>query len=39
MLKFLHEARISNIHKFLADFSPDFKHIVISYLDELLSLL
>jgi hypothetical protein len=38
MLKFLHVARISNFRIFLADLSPDFKHVVLSRLDELLSL-
>jgi hypothetical protein len=38
MLKFLHVAWISNFCIFLADLSPDFKHAVLSYLDELLDL-
>jgi len=38
MLKFLHVAWISNFHIFLVDFSPDFKHVVLSFLDELLNL-
>jgi hypothetical protein len=38
MLKFLHVARISNFCIFFTDLSPDFKHIVLSYLDELLNL-
>jgi hypothetical protein len=38
MLKFLHVARISNFRIFLADLSPDFKHVVLSRLDELLGL-
>jgi hypothetical protein len=38
MLKFLHVARISNFRIFLADLSPDFKHVVLSRLDELLDL-
>jgi len=38
MLKFFYVAWISNFHKFLANFSPDLKHIILSLLDELLSL-
>jgi len=38
MLKFLHVAWISNFRKFLAYLSPDFKHIILSYLDEWLGL-
>jgi hypothetical protein len=38
MLKFLHVARISNFHIFLADLSHDFKHIIFSCQDELLGL-
>jgi hypothetical protein len=38
MLKFLHEARISNFRIFLADLSPDFKHVVLFHLNELLGL-
>jgi hypothetical protein len=38
ILRFPHAARISNFHIFLADFSPDFKHVVLSFLDELLVL-
>jgi hypothetical protein len=38
MLKFLHGARISNFRIFLADLSPDFKHVVLSRLDVLLAL-
>jgi len=36
MLKFLHVVRIFNVRTFLVDFSPDFKHVVLSCLDELL---
>jgi len=38
MLKFFHVTRISNFHKFLTDFNTDFKHVVLSHLDELLGL-
>jgi len=38
MLKFIHVTLISNFHTFLTDFSPNFKHIVLSHLDELLVL-
>jgi len=38
MLKFLHVARNSNFCIFLADLNPDFKHVVLSCLDELLGL-
>ena len=38
MLKFIHVAQISNFRTFLADFNPDFKHIVLSCLDELIGL-
>ena len=38
MLKFLHVARIFNFRIFLSDLSPDFKHVVLSHLDELLGL-
>lgn len=38
MLKFLHVARISNFHTFLVDFNLDFKHVIVSCLDELLDL-
>jgi hypothetical protein len=38
MLKFFHVARIFNFCIFLADLSPDFKHVVLSRLNELLSL-
>jgi hypothetical protein len=38
MLKFLHVAQISNFRIFLADLSPNFKHVVLSNLDELLGL-
>jgi hypothetical protein len=38
MLKFLHEARISNFCIFLADLSPDFKHVILFHLDKLLGL-
>ena len=37
MLKFFHVARISNFCIFLAELSPDFKHVIFSYLDELLT--
>jgi hypothetical protein len=36
MLKLLHIAWIFNFCIFLADLSPDFKHVVLSRLDELL---
>jgi hypothetical protein len=39
ILRFPHAARISNFHIFLADFSPDFKHIVVPCLCELTGLL
>jgi hypothetical protein len=39
MLKFLHVSRISNFYIFLADFSSNFKHVVLSHMDELLGLL
>jgi len=38
MLKFLHVAWMSNFCIFLADLSPDFKHVVLSCLDKLLGL-
>jgi hypothetical protein len=38
MLKFLHVAWISNFCIFLADLSPDFKHVVLSRFNELLGL-
>jgi len=38
MLKFLHVAWIFNFCIFLADLSPDFKHVVLSRLNELLGL-
>jgi hypothetical protein len=38
MLKFLHIARISNFRTFLTDFGPDFKHVVLCHVDELLAL-
>jgi hypothetical protein len=38
MQKIIHVAQISNFRIFLVDFSPDFKHIVLSRLDELLGL-
>jgi len=38
MLKFLHIAWISNFCILLADLSSDFKHVVLSRLDELLGL-
>jgi hypothetical protein len=38
MLKFLNVSRIFNFRMFLIDFSPDFKHVVFSHLDELLGL-
>jgi len=38
MLKFLHVARIFNFRIFLADLSLDFKYVILSHLDELLSL-
>jgi hypothetical protein len=38
MLKFLHVARIFNFRIFLADLSHDFKHVVLSHLNELLGL-
>jgi hypothetical protein len=38
MPKFLHVARISNFLTFLADFNLDLKHVVHSFLDELLSI-
>jgi hypothetical protein len=38
MLKFIHVVRISNFHIFLTNFSTNFKHIVLSHLDELLVL-
>jgi hypothetical protein len=37
MLKFLHVAWISIFCIFLANLSLDFKHVVLSHLDELLS--
>jgi hypothetical protein len=39
MLKFLHVAWIFNFCIFLTDLSHDFKHVVLSRLDELLGLL
>jgi hypothetical protein len=38
MVKFLHVAWISNFCIFLADLSADFKHVILSRLDELLGL-
>jgi hypothetical protein len=38
MLKFLHVAWIFNFCIFLVDLNPDFKHIILSCLDELLGL-
>jgi hypothetical protein len=38
MQKIIHVVRISNFRIFLVDFSPDFKHIVLSRLDELSGL-
>jgi hypothetical protein len=38
MLKFLHVAWISNFCIFLTDLSPDFKHVILFCLDELLGL-
>jgi hypothetical protein len=38
MLKFLYETRISNFRIFLANLSPDFKHVILFHLDELLGL-
>jgi len=38
MLKFIYIAWISNFCIFLTDLSPDFKHVVLSRLDELLDL-
>ena len=38
MLKLLHVAWMSNFCIFLAYLSPDFKHVVLSRLDELLGL-
>jgi len=38
MLKFLHIAWISNFRTFLIDFGHDFKHVVLSHVDELLAL-
>jgi hypothetical protein len=38
MLKFLHVAQIFNFRVFLANLSPNFKHVVLSHLDELLGL-
>jgi hypothetical protein len=38
MLKFLLVARISNLCTFLVEFNLDFKHVVLSRLDELLCL-
>jgi hypothetical protein len=38
MLKFFYVARIFNFSIFLANLSFDFKHIVLSHLDELLVL-
>ena len=37
MLKLFHVAQIFNFCIFLADLSPDFKHVVLSRLNELLS--
>ena len=39
MLKFFHIARISNFRIFLKDLSLDFKYIIFSYLDELMTFL
>jgi len=38
MLKFFHVVGIFNFYIFLADLNPDFKHVVLSRLDELLGL-
>ena len=38
MLKFLHVVWIFNFCIFLADLSLDFKHVILSCLDELLGL-
>jgi len=38
MLKFFHVARIFNFCILLVDFSPNFKHVILSHLDELLNL-
>jgi len=38
MLKFFHVTWISNFHIFLTDLSPDFKHVILSRLNELLNL-
>ena len=38
MLKFFYVAWIFNFCIFLVDLSYDFKHVVLSYLDELLGL-
>jgi hypothetical protein len=38
MLKFLYVAQIANCCALLADFNPDFKHIVLSCMDGLLDL-
>jgi hypothetical protein len=38
MLKFLDIARISNFCTFLTDSSSDFKHVILSCLNELLDL-
>jgi hypothetical protein len=38
MLKFFHVARISNFRIFLTDLSINFKHVILSCLDELLCL-
>jgi hypothetical protein len=38
MLKFLNVSQIFNFRMFLINFSPDFKHVVLSRLDKLLGL-
>ena len=37
MLKFLNETLIFNFHKFSVDFSPHFKHIILFWMNELMS--
>ena len=39
MLKFLYMAKIFNFRTFLVDFNPNFNHVVLSRLDELLDLI
>jgi len=39
MLKLFHIVRIFNLRIFLVNFTPDFKHVVFSYMNELLGLL